>query len=355
MPPKAAPFTIYAVSLRDVNMVRLLLQANATVAHLLDDNGLSAIHIAASKDYTEVIREILCHCPDATELTDGDGNTFLHVAAKKGATAVVKLVLSNPLFIHSINETNHEGNTPLHVAAMNHNIEIVQLLLSHSIVNKNVINCKGLTPLDVALSIDASKFGFIRTTMIKAFRSADTRFGLRRMDIMMYDDQGSLEEELDRHRAMTNNLALVAVLIATVTFAAAFTLPGGYNSDDNNQGQGMAILAKKLVFKVFLISNTIAMTSSIFVTFLLIYSSSPDYSSSPERDLRMGVIIIAMRFVQVALGGMLVAFSMGIYVVVVSQCSWLAYLICGMTISVPIIVWTLDDIIWAHWLKQKGT
>ncbi|KAI0527326.1 hypothetical protein KFK09_002926 [Dendrobium nobile] len=343
----------YAVSLQDVRMVRLLLQANTTVAHLLDGNGHSAIHIAASKDYTNIIWEILWHCPDAIELIDRDGNNFLHVAANKDATAVVKLVLSNPLFIHSINETNHKGNTPLHLAAMNHNIEIVHLLMSNSRVNKNVINCEDLTPLDVALSTDASKFGFRRKKMIKALRSNDTKFDLRRMEIIMSEDQGCSEEELDRHRTMTNNLALVAVLIATVTFAAAFTLPGGYNSDDSNKGQGMAILAKKLAFKVFLISDTIAMISSMFVTFLLIYSSSPDYNSSLERDLRISAIIFAMKFLKFALGGMLVAFSMCIYVVVVSQCSWLAYLICGMTIFIPIIVWILDDLIWAHWLKRE--
>ncbi|KAJ6724833.1 ANKYRIN REPEAT-CONTAINING PROTEIN ITN1-LIKE [Salix viminalis] len=53
---------------------------------------------------------------------------------------------------------------------------------------------------------------------------------------------------------------VVAALIATVTFAAAFTLPGGYKSD-----QGTAILAKKAVFIVFLISDAISMVLSISV------------------------------------------------------------------------------------------
>ncbi|KAH0468648.1 hypothetical protein IEQ34_001880 [Dendrobium chrysotoxum] len=40
----------YAASLGDVNMVRLLLQEDATIAHLLDNRGLSALHTAASQD-----------------------------------------------------------------------------------------------------------------------------------------------------------------------------------------------------------------------------------------------------------------------------------------------------------------
>ncbi|PKU71290.1 Ankyrin repeat-containing protein [Dendrobium catenatum] len=180
----------YVASLGNVNMVRLLLQANATIAHLLDDKGLSAIHIAARKDYTAVIEEILHHCPDATELTDGDGNNFLHVAIKKGATAVVRLVLSNPLLRQSISETDHEGNTPLHMAVMGHNVEIARLLLLDSKVDENVLNCKGLTPLDVASSIEDSKFHFKRSLMIRDLNLVDAKFGPRRMDIVMFEDQG---------------------------------------------------------------------------------------------------------------------------------------------------------------------
>ena len=51
---------------------------------------------------------------------------------------------------------------------------------------------------------------------------------------------------------------VVTALIATVTFAAGFTLPGGY---DGNAGhnQGMAVLVRKAAFKAFVISNAMAL------------------------------------------------------------------------------------------------
>ncbi|KAH0468650.1 hypothetical protein IEQ34_001882 [Dendrobium chrysotoxum] len=254
----------------------------------------------------------------------------LILMAIKRATSVVKLVISNLLLRQSINETDHEGNTPLHLAAMSRNWEIIHLLLSYSRVDTNVINRKGLTPLDIASSCVNSNIRlrmmklqplvinqtlyngtvlniYLQKKMLEEFTSVGSKFGTHRMDILM-------------------------VLIATITVTAAFTLPGGYNSDDSNQGQGMAILAKKLAFKVFLISDTILMLSSISVTCLLICTSSLDH------DIRLHSIIIAIKFMWVAvLGGMLVAFSMGIYVVVVSKCRWLAVLICGMVACVPFI------------------
>ena len=50
---------------------------------------------------------------------------------------------------------------------------------------------------------------------------------------------------------------IVAALVATVTFAAGFTLPGGYN--DN----GMAILTKRAAFKAFIVTDTIAVILSV--------------------------------------------------------------------------------------------
>ena len=58
----------------------------------------------------------------------------------------------------------------------------------------------------------------------------------------------------------TGNTSLVAILIATITFAAAFTLPGGYSTDAGNEG--LPIMARKIAFQAFLISDTLAMCSS---------------------------------------------------------------------------------------------
>ncbi|KAI3948272.1 hypothetical protein MKW92_035260 [Papaver armeniacum] len=55
-------------------------------------------------------------------------------------------------------------------------------------------------------------------------------------------------------------LVVVSALIATVAFAANFTLPGGYNSDGKHKG--MAVLANEPSFIVFIVSNSLAMVLS---------------------------------------------------------------------------------------------
>jgi hypothetical protein len=52
------------------------------------------------------------------------------------------------------------------------------------------------------------------------------------------------------------------ILVATVTFAATFTMPGGYD-----QTTGIALHSHSTAFKIFVISNTVAMCSAIVVVF----------------------------------------------------------------------------------------
>ncbi|KAJ6696656.1 hypothetical protein OIU85_003049, partial [Salix viminalis] len=100
---------------------------------------------------------------------------------------------------------------------------------------------------------------------------------------------------------------LAAVLIATVTFAAAFTLPGGYKTD-----QGTAILAKKAAFIVFVISDAISMVlsiSAVFIHFLLALDLGV-YNQTTGT-----LFVLARLFTMSSMGTMIIAFITGTYAV----------------------------------------
>ncbi|XP_018728165.2 ankyrin repeat-containing protein ITN1-like [Eucalyptus grandis] len=100
---------------------------------------------------------------------------------------------------------------------------------------------------------------------------------------------------------------LVAVLIATVTFAAVFTLPGGYNQD--RLDQGMAILAGRVAFKAFVISNVTAFGFSILALFIKFDA----YLVSDKLRVRYAKVASYCMYVDIL--AMVLAFSTGTYVV----------------------------------------
>ncbi len=62
--------------------------------------------------------------------TDNNGNTALHMAAANGHNDVLALLLSKGPSDYA-NVSNNEGNRPLHWACLNGHLETVKILLEH--------------------------------------------------------------------------------------------------------------------------------------------------------------------------------------------------------------------------------
>ncbi|KAL6272232.1 hypothetical protein ACE6H2_022924 [Prunus campanulata] len=135
----------------------------------------------------------------------------------------------------------------------------------------------------------------------------------------------------ERFKDRVNALLVVATLIATVAFAAGFTMPGGNN--DSAPHEGMAILLTKAMFQAFVICNTIAMYTAILVAVSLIWAQLGDVK------LVYIALRLALPLLGIALTMMSLAFMAGVYVVV-SNLRWLAYvvLILGVLFIFTVLV-----------------
>ena len=113
------------------------------------------------------------------------------------------------------------------------------------------------------------------------------------------------------------NHLIVAALIATVTFAAGFTLPGGYNVNE-----GTATLAKKSAFKAFVVMDTIAMVLSVSAIFIFIFMSWHEKEVFLNKQIIPGFVLTML-----AMGAMVMAFMTGLYAVL-PESSWLPLFTC---------------------------
>lgn len=138
---------------------------------------------------------------------------------------------------------------------------------------------------------------------------------------------------------------IVATLVATVTFAAGFTLPGGYNS--GSPDAGMAILSRERAFQAFVVTNTIALmcsTSAVFLYFSAFYLET--YREIfYQYDLASGLVFVA-------LGSMVLAFVTGAYAVL-SNTIGLAITVCliGCFAALMYFCWLVKTA--KKWSTQK--
>ena len=118
---------------------------------------------------------------------------------------------------------------------------------------------------------------------------------------------------------------IVATLIATVTFAAAFTLPGGTIQDGEHKGSPS--LGHRPSFKAFIVSDTIALLLASSAALIHLFSPL-----NKAKWLDYYLSEVAFSCILVAVTTMIVAFASGTYAVLGSSSIGVAVVI---SISLP--------------------
>ncbi|KAM4084672.1 hypothetical protein ACB094_08G150500 [Castanea mollissima] len=310
----------YAASIGYLEGVRYLLNKHADYIYESDQNGFFPIHTASSRGHIKIVREFIQKCPDSVELLNHQGQNILHVAAMSGKAKVVNYMLKMPELEMLINEKDEDGNASLHLASKGRHPKVVSILTWDKRVDLKSLNKEGKTALDIAGKYSGK---------VPSFRERLTWLALRYAGVSHAPCPSTTEDNLpsskpreapnlDNYKDRVNTLLLVATLVATVTFAAGFTVPGG--NDDSDPHKGMAKFLRHHLFQVFIISNTIAMYSSVTVVVALIWAQLGD----------LNLVIASLKFAVPTLGLALImvssAFMTGSYLMV-RGLNWLAYVV----------------------------
>ena len=106
----------------------------------------------------------------------------------------------------------------------------------------------------------------------------------------------------------TENCTILSIFIATVAFAAAYTVPGG-----PNQYTGIPILNSKPLFVVFILADVFSLTlalTSVGIFLSILTSSFPlqDFKTYLFKKLTQGIIcmILSVSMIAVAFGATIV-------------------------------------------------
>ncbi|KAF3506193.1 hypothetical protein F2Q69_00009360 [Brassica cretica] len=287
--------------------VSILLDRWTKGVYVCNGDGSFPIHIAVEKRHMRVVFLLLKRYPDSKHLLNKQGQNIVHIATKSGIAA---LFLFSYLWftgwINTLVETqDKDGNSPLHEATIHWRPRtLFVLLLMTKIKWLYVQNNDGLTALDIAEKNMKRNYIFMErvTLMVLLYFYAP----ISRKSWWIKVTKPSEPLEGGKTNNYVDTLLVVAALVATVTFTAGFTIPGGFNG--SGEKLGMAALENKPKLAYFMIFNIMAMQSSIVTIAILIWGQLGDQSLVPM------AFTWALRSLFVALLCMVLAFYWGVMV-----------------------------------------
>lgn len=241
-----------------------------------------------------------------------------------------------------------------------HLLQIVRCLLSAEGININAINKAGESPLDVA-----EKYGGPELVAILKEAGASQAKDLgkppnaaKQLKQTVSDIKHEVQSQLQQSRQTgvrvqkiakrlkklhisglnnaINSATVVAVLIATVAFAAIFTVPGQYVEDETKGfSLGEAHIAKKSPFIIFFVSDSLALFISLAV--VVVQTSVVVIEQKAKKQL----VFVINKLMWLACLFISIAFISLTYVVVGRESQWLA--ICATVIGGTIMLTTIGS------------
>ncbi|XP_038979904.1 ankyrin-1-like [Phoenix dactylifera] len=199
--------------------------------------GNTVLHIVASRGHLDIAEEICRREVSLLATPNMRLDTLLHCAAKAGDDKMVSLIIqfASEGEIEKrrvLRARNRKEANALHEAAIYNHASVAKVLMEEDAGLASMPNSVGMSPLYLAIvtgSLDVAKA--LLRDVVKEKLTGDDKY-----------------KDFRRQANFAKNRGIASVLIATVTFAAGFTVPGGYVADDH-PGRGTAVLAKEYAFK----------------------------------------------------------------------------------------------------------
>ncbi|KAK3220223.1 hypothetical protein Dsin_014193 [Dipteronia sinensis] len=286
------------------------------ICHFLQ-NPISILGVAIEGGVQEIVRTLLRHFPDLTFLRIRPQRNILQAAIECRQEKIVNII---------------KEISPTTTVA----------LCSDDIENINTLHLAGkLAPAFKLFSVSGTALQMQRE--LQWFKEVEniTFPNLREWKNMKDEtakdvfrkEHKELAEQGERWMKDTaDSCMLVSTLIATVLFAAAFTIPGGIIND-----KGIPIFLRTNAFTLFAISDTLGLFSSLtsLLMFLAILTSRyeiEDFLESLPKKL-----IIGLGSLFLAIAAMIIAFGAALTIILSERWNWV-YVPVTILASIPVII-----------------
>ncbi|XP_073134073.1 uncharacterized protein [Henckelia pumila] len=256
------------------------------------------------------------------EAAFGNANAKLLFTAAESANDefLVELIRRYPDFLYKVNEFKH---SIFHIAVLRRHVQCFNLIYEvHGVRDliltyidtegNNIMHLAGrLAPQNqlnlipgAALQMQREVLWFkeVEKLVQPSYRNMKNDQGQTPHDVFISEHQDLMKEGEKMMKQTAKSCMLVAMLIATVVFTTAFTVPGGYNNN------GSPSLQNQRLFYVFPISEAVATLSSLTSMLMFLSILTSRYAEDDFLDSLPFWMVIGVASLFVSIAGMMVAF-----------------------------------------------
>ncbi|KAJ0034320.1 hypothetical protein Pint_26376 [Pistacia integerrima] len=315
-----------------IDVVDFLLETDSNLAKIARNNGKTALHSAARMGHVEVVKSLVSKDPSTGFRVDKKGQAAIHMAVKgQNEEIVLELVKPDPivrclLSVEGIdvNALNKAGESPLDIAEKLGNQELVAVLKEAGAIHSKDHG----KPQNPAKQLKQTVSDIKHDVQSQLQQTRQTRFKVKKIA------KNLKKLHISGLNNAINSATVVAVLIATVAFAAIFTVPGQY-VEEKTEGHslGEAHIASNAAFIIFIVFDSLALFISLAV--VVVQTSVVVIEEKAKTQL----VFVINKLMWSACLFISVAFISLTYVVVGKHSRWLAVFatVIGSTIMLTTI------------------
>ncbi|KAJ9553234.1 hypothetical protein OSB04_017279 [Centaurea solstitialis] len=275
------------------------------------------LFLAAEMGNTNFVVELIRRYPDLIWKVNDDNQSIFHIAVKHRHEGIYNLLYEIGSMKDLITPLkDHNDNNMLH-------------LVGKSAKAKRLQDVSG-----VALQMQRELLWFkeVEAMIPRSYRERRNKDDQTPHELFTKDHKDLVSQGEKWMKGTASQCMVVATLIATIVFAAAFTVPGGYNQDS-----GIPFFYRKVTFIVFVVSDAISLFSSsasilMFLSILTSRYAERDFLESLPKKLMLGLTTLFL-----SITAMTVAFSVSFFVLYHSGLIWIPILI-GMFATMPVFL-----------------
>nr|XP_043615984.1 uncharacterized protein LOC122587894 isoform X2 [Erigeron canadensis] len=261
----------------------------------------------------------------------------LFLAAEMGNTAFVAEVIGQ--YPHLVREVNDKNQSIFHVAVSHRHEGIYNLLydigsLRNLIITledtngNNILHLAGENPkmnrlqkvpgVGLQLHLETLWYKEVEALLPPPFREMKNGAGLTPHEVFEKNHKILFSKGEEWMKETAAQLMVVASLIATISFAAAFTFPGGYD-----QVTGMPIFVRKNLSKVFIIFDGLSFISATNSILLVLTILGSDFT---EHDFLISLpqkLMICLTSLFISIATMILTFIINFLLLYQNHSKWI--------------------------------